>query len=115
MFFTLVDHNFPTSVSYINGPSVALMGHQLHYCVISFINGPSVALMDHQLHLWIISCINGSSVAFVAVVCVTTIAVPGDILIGASPVGGSSTNNYANTRVLSQCLLLPAHTIRNEN
>ena len=28
---------------------------------------------------------------------------------------GSSTNMYVNTRVLSQCLLLPAHTIRNEN
>ena len=39
---------------------------------------------------------------------------PGDILIGGSPVGGSSTNNYVNTRVLFQCLLLPAHTIRNE-
>ena len=42
-------------------------------------------------------------------------AIPGDILIGGSPVGGSSTNNYVNTRVLSQCLLLPAHSIRNEN
>ena len=44
----------------------------------------------------------------VAVVCVTTIAVPGDILIGGSPVGGSSTNNYANTKVLSNvcCYLL---------
>ena len=52
-----------------------------------------------------------------AVVCVTTIAVPGDILIGGSPVGGSSTNNYVNTGVLcvSQCLLLPAYTIGNEN
>ena len=28
---------------------------------------------------------------------------------------GSSTNNYVNTRVLSQCLLLPTHTIWNEN
>ena len=51
----------------------------------------------------------------VEVVCVTTIAVTGDILIGGSPVGGSSTNNYTNTRVLSQSLLLPAHTIGNEN
>ena len=51
----------------------------------------------------------------VAVVCVTTTAMPDDILIGGSPVGGSSTNNYVNTRVLSQCLLLPAHTIGNEN
>ena len=51
----------------------------------------------------------------VVVVCVTTIAVPGDILIGGSPVGGSSTNNYANSRVLSQCPLLPADTIGNEN
>ena len=42
-------------------------------------------------------------------------AIPGDILIGGSPVGGSSTNNYVNTRVLSQCLLLPAHSIGNEN
>ena len=28
---------------------------------------------------------------------------------------GSSTNIYVNTRVLSQYLLLPAHTIGNEN
>ena len=49
-----------------------------------------------------------------AVVCVTTIAVPGDILIGGSRVGGSSTNNYANTRVLSQCLLYLL-TLWNEN
>ena len=40
--------------------------------------------------------------------CVTTIAIPGDILIGGSPVGGSSANNYTDTRVLSKCLLLPA-------
>ena len=41
--------------------------------------------------------------------------IPGDVLIWGSPVMGSSTNNYVNTRVLSQCLLLPAHSIGNEN
>ena len=51
---------------------------------------------------------------YVAVVRVTTTAIPGDIRILWSPVGGSSTNYYVNNRVLSQCLLLNAHTIGNE-
>ena len=51
----------------------------------------------------------------VAAKCHARTCVAVDILIGGSPVGGSSTNNYANTRVLSQCLLPPAHTIGNEN
>ena len=52
----------------------------------------------------------------VAVVCVRTTTIPGGTLVWGSPVGDpQTTNNYVNTRVLSQCLLLPAHTIGNEN
>ena len=50
----------------------------------------------------------------VAVLCVTTTAIPDDILIAGSPVGGSTTNNYTDFEVLSQSLQLPAHAIGNE-
>ena len=68
------------------------------------------SVMSSFSHLCLVSLILGAIVA--AVLCQRLSQVI--ILDWGSPVGGSTTNNYANTRVLSQCLLLPAHTIGNE-
>ena len=47
--------------------------------------------------------------------CVITTAIPGDNSNWGVTSWGSTTNNYVDTRVLSQYLQLPAHTIGNEN
>ena len=55
-----------------------------------------------------------AAVTAVAVVFVYNYSYPRWTLDWGVTSWGSSTNIYVNTRVLSQCLLLPAHTIGNE-
>ena len=54
------------------------------------------------------------SVTSVAVVCVTTTAIPGDNTNGGSPVGIANANDYTDNGVLSQYLQLPGDSVGNE-
>ena len=85
-----------------NWGRLGLKNPKLHFCAIS----GSSKIIAYTTFRYMSRC--GGRVFY-------DTAIPGDILIGGSSVGCSSCNNYVNTRVLSQCILLPAQSIGNEN